>query len=362
MLVSNLAHLKLDNFRSFDSRVFDFDGSQILILGDNGLGKTNILESISLLSTGKSFQGNSLSECVRLGKQVAHVEARGSVDGEEINLSLSILSKDNSLGERASTRYQKNGVKKRKSDVIGTLKSVVFRPEDLELVIGSPAHKRHFLDEVLIQVSKKYALALREYERALKHRNKLILQLREGLATRRDFLFWDEILIRHGDTITRERSAFLNFLNQSVVFPLKGTVEYDRSLMTQDRLHKYATAEVAAGKTLVGPHKDTLIVQVALNGDNKLHDVSLYGSRGQQRLAVLWLKLGQLMYIEKETGITPILLLDDIFSELDDTNREIIFPLFTNHQVIMTSAEQLEALPDECGSGKLIELVRSGVE
>lgn len=353
---SVVSQLVLRDFRNFSEKELQFDAEQTLILGNNGRGKTNILESISLLSTGKNFQGRSLSECVRLGAQVAHATAWGSSDGEEFVLALDIVSKDNTWGERATTRYQRNGVAKRKSDVTGTLKSVVFRPEDLELIIGSPSHKRNFLDEVLVQMSKKYVLALREYERALKHRNKLIAQLREGLATRRDFLFWDELLIRHGDTLTRERSAFLSFINQTVDFPLRSEIVYDHSLMTEERLHKYATAEVAAGKTLVGPHKDAFVVSVATNGNDSLHNVALYGSRGQQRLAVLRLRLGQLKYIESQTKIGPILLLDDIFSELDDINREIIFSTFANHQVIMTSAERLEVLPEECQKGRLINL------
>lgn len=353
---SRIKTLKLKDFRSFKQAEFSFDPQQTLILGNNGQGKTNILESISLLSTGKSFQGRSLSDCVHIGREVAHIEVGGVVEDEELDLAVSILAQHNSLGERASTRYLRNGVKKRKSDVVGNLKSVVFRPEDLELIIGSPSHKRHFLDEVLVQVSRKYDLALREYERALKHRNKLILQLREGLASRRDFVFWDELLIRHGDLITRERARFLSFLNHSVPFPLSGKVIYDSSVMSEERLHKYATAEVAAGKTLVGPHKDAFIMEIALNGDGALYNVALYGSRGQQRMAVLWLKLAQLKFIEAETGTLPILLLDDIFSELDDANREIIFPLFAEHQVILTSAEQIEVLPPEAKGGLLIRL------
>jgi DNA replication and repair protein RecF len=287
---------------------------------------------------------------------VAHIEAMGSADGEDIKLTLAILSKQNDLGERASTRYQRNGVKKRKSDVVGVLKSVTFRPEDLELVTGSPAYKRHFLDEVLVQVNPKYDTALREYEQALKHRNKLILSLREGLAVRRDFIFWDELLIKHGDVLTRERANFVSFLNEGVAFPLKARAVYEQSLMTEERLHKYAVAEVAAGKTLVGPHKDTFVVEVDLNRDGVLHNASLYGSRGQQRLAVLWLKVAQLLFIERETLVQPVLLLDDIFSELDDANREIIFPLFSTHQTIMTSAEKISVLPPECKIGSIIEI------
>src|SRR5258708_7731918 len=128
------------------------------------------------------------------------------------------------------------------------------------------------------------------------------------------------------------------------------------SIMSEERLHKYETAEVAAGRTLVGLHKDSLLIECALTDSAAMSDVALFGSRGQQRLAVLWLKVAQLQFIEQETNIVPILLLDDIFSELDDTNRSIIFSLFTNHQVIMTSAEQLDALPKEGGAGKIIEL------
>lgn len=351
MQPSLIASLKLQDFRNFTKKEFSFHPLQTLILGKNGRGKTNVLEGISLLSTGKSFRGKLLSECIRLGEKAAHIEISAEVENEEIILSLAMLAAD-----RATTRYQKNGVKKRKADVVGTLKSVIFRPQDQELVTGSPSGKRQYLDEVLMQVDKKYVLALHEYERALKHRNKLILKLREGLASRRDFIFWDELLIRHGDTLTRARANFLHYLNSAVDFPLRGKVDYDSSIMSEERLHKYATAEVAAGKTLVGPHKDSFIVNVGLNGDNELHNVALFGSRGQQRLVVLWLKLGQLQFLETETKISPILLLDDIFSELDDVNREIIFPLFTNHQVILTSAEQLEILPPECRMGGLIQL------
>lgn len=356
MTSSWVQKIQLQYFRSFESSVFSFDEKQTLILGNNGKGKTNILEAISLLSTGKSFRGRSLSECVRVGQEVAHIGVHAGVDHEEELLQMSIVAQHTTLSERSSTRYQRNGVKKRKADVVGILKSVVFRPEDLELITGSPKYKRDYLDEVLLQVNKKYHTALREYERALKHRNKLILQLREGLATRRDFLFWDELLIRHGDLITRERARFIHFVNHSVPFPLQASLTYDSSLMTEERLHQYATAEVAAGKTLVGPHKDSLLIDVSLNGDEKLSSVASFGSRGQQRLAVLWLKVAQLQFIEHETQIVPILLLDDIFSELDDVNRSILFPLFENHQVIMTSAEQLGVLPEECKKGIVISL------
>src|SRR5258706_1969774 len=148
MLPSRVSALQLQNFRNFESSVFSLDEKQILFLGNNGRGKTNILESLSLLSTGKSFRGRSLSECVRLGCDVAHIGTKALVLEEDEQLQMTIVAKQSSLGERSSSRYVRNGVKKRKSDVVSVLKSVIFRPEDLELITGSPSLKRDFLDDV----------------------------------------------------------------------------------------------------------------------------------------------------------------------------------------------------------------------
>lgn len=347
--------LQLTDFRNFSKKELSFDMNQTLILGDNGRGKTNILESLSFLSTGRSFRAKLLSDCVREGAEVAHIKLQAMVDDEMVELGGSIVSKASEYSSRASTRFLRNGVKKRRSDVVGVLKTVLFRPEDMELITDGPSYKREFLDDVLVQVDSLYAKSLREYEKALKHRNKLILQLREGLVTRKDFVFWDTILVKHGDVITRARKAFLIFINEYVGFPIKGTVTYDDSIMSEERLHQYAVEEVAAGKTLVGPHRDNFFIKLELSGQH-LSDVARFGSRGQQRMAVLWLKVSALQFIERETKITPILLLDDMFSELDETNREIIFQLFENRQVIMTSAEELQMLPEECKRGRIIDL------
>ena len=354
MIASYIQKLVLQNFRSFPVREIIFDPKQTLILGDNGKGKTNLLEAISLLSVGQSFRSRSTSECVAWGSEVSHVEIACLSGEDELNLKMSIISPENKLGQRGSSKYQRNDVKKKKTDVVGILKSVVFCPEDLEIVDGSPAVRRDFLNSVLVQVSHKYHTALQEYEKALKRRNKLILMLRDGMVSRKDFFFWDELLIKHGDVLTRARAEFVHFVNDLVIFPIKGKLIYDSSIISKERLHQYANAEVGAGKTLVGPHRDSLKIETeqAIG----LHDVAIYGSRGQQRLAVMWLKIAQLKYIEQEAGVAPVLLLDDIFSELDDDNRAILFPLFEDHQVILTSAERLDALPEECRKGAIINL------
>lgn len=344
----------LQDFRNFQTKTIEFDANQTLIVGDNGRGKTNILEALSLISTGRSFRAKTLSDCVRATAQVAHCSVKAIIEDEADELSLSIVSNQSEYSKRASTRFKRNGSAKNRGTIIGLLKTVLFRPEDMELITDGPSYKRDFLDDVLIQVSTHYGKSLREYEKALKHRNKLILQLREGLVTRKDFVFWDTILIKHGDVITRERSRFLHFIGSYVEFPIKGEITYDESIMSEARLHQYAMEEVAAGKTLVGPHRDNFFVKMQIAA-NRLDDVSRFGSRGQQRMSVLWLKVAALQFIERETKTTPVLLLDDLFSELDETNREIIFQLFRGRQVIMTSAEEITVLPPESTKGKVIE-------
>ncbi|HSW89620.1 MAG TPA: DNA replication and repair protein RecF [Patescibacteria group bacterium] len=343
MDVSRVLSLSLTDFRNFSKKAFSFDEKQTLVLGPNGIGKTNILEALHLLSTGKSFRAKLLADCIREGMEAAHIDAVIAEENDETKLHLTIAK---SPTGHTVTHYKRNGAPKRRGDIAGALKSVIFRPEDLELISDGPSFKREYLNDVLVQVSPQYSRSLRDYEKALRHRNKLILQLREGQTTRREFVFWDTLLIKHGDVLTRERGRLVHFINDTVLFPIKGALIYDHSLMTEERLHQYAQAEVAAGKTLVGPHRDSLIVSFALSKNkDDMQDVSRFGSRGQQRMSVLWLKIAALQFIEKETEVSPVLLLDDIFSELDEHNRELVLSLFDNRQVILTSAEDVSTLP-----------------
>ncbi len=347
-----IKQLVVTHFRNFSYQEFSFDSDVTWIVGNNGKGKTNTLESIGLLSTGKSFKSHLLSDCVQTGYDVAHIEANVQVEADAEKIGLSIVSATSQLSKRASTRFKRNGTKKRRGDVTGLLKTIVFRPEDLEIVTQGPSVKRDYLDTVLIQVSRSYAHSHKEYEKALKHRNKLILQLREGAVGRKEFVFWDTLLIKHGDVLTRERERFIHFINTYAGFPLQGHIQYDHSLMSEERLHQYAVAEVAAGKTLVGPHRDSLEVRLDV-GEGRVLDVGRFGSRGQQRLAVLWLKIAALQFVEQETNEIPVLLLDDIFSELDDTNRQLVTSLFDGRQVIGTSAEPEISLPELTSSTTL---------
>lgn len=231
-------------------------------------------------------------------------------------------------------KYLVNGVARRQIDFIGNLRAVLFWPEHLELVTDSPSIRRKYMDGVLVQVDREYRRNMMSYERGLRQRNRLLDLINEGKATRAQLLFWNQLLIRSGGYLTDKRAEFIHFVNSFQSSIVSYQIEYDKSVISESRLEQYKDEEVAAKATLVGPHRDDFVVT-----KNDL-DLSKYGSRGEQRLAILWLKLAELAFIERESGERPLLLLDDIFSELDVEHRTLVLDLLDKQQTIVTSAEE----------------------
>ncbi|MBI4991376.1 DNA replication and repair protein RecF, partial [Candidatus Gottesmanbacteria bacterium] len=276
---------------------------------------------------------------------------------EKIELEI-VLTRGEVMGMNTPVKkYTVNGVGKRMVDFVGELKTVLFWPEDLELVTDSPSLRRRYLDFVLVQADREYRRSLVSYEKGLRQRNKVLEAIRERGAHRHQLLFWDQLLIKAGEYITRKREEYINYLNNS--HPPAGGLnsqidnyhlEYDKSVISEARLAQYSEEEVAAAATLVGPHRDDFKFQIVSNaprpplmvrgGEGELRNLSHFGSRGEQRLAILWLKLGELAYIEETTGEKPVLLLDDIFSELDHEHRKTIFDIIGNQQTIMTTTDE----------------------
>jgi len=214
---------------------------------------------------------------------------------------------------------------------------VLFRPEDVELISGAPDERRRFLDKVLLSVDKTYDHSLSTYEQALKRRNKLLDAIREGAATRYSLTFWDGLMIKHGAVIQEKRREFVEYINslfsRSELFN-KLNLTYDASAISEARLEQYREAETALGYTLVGPHKDDLIIK-EIN-----RDLSVYGSRGEQRMAVLACKMGEIYFLEERTKKRAVLLLDDIFSELDGEHKQEVLRVMAGRQVIVTTADE----------------------
>ncbi len=325
-----LSDLTLVNFRSYTKQAITFAPTTTLLVGPNTAGKTNILEAIMVIATGKSFRADADAQMVRWGAEIGRARA---TDGET---KLEVIVTTGAVGDRKtqSKKFMVNGIARRQLDFVGHLRAVLFWPEHLELITGSPSLRRKYLDGVLVQVDREYRRNLLSYERGLRQRNRLLDLMSEGKAHHHQLQFWDQLLIRAGGSITDSRAAFIDFINRYAMPGVAYRVEYDKSVISQSRLAQYAGEEVAAKSTLVGPHRDDFLV--AKNG----LDVRKYGSRGEQRLAILWLKLAEVAFIEQAVGERPLLILDDIFSEFDREHRELVLDLLGKQQTIVSSAEE----------------------
>jgi DNA replication and repair protein RecF len=333
--------IKLTDFRNFHTKLIELSPKVTVIVGPNAVGKTNILESIYLLATGKSFKAKVEEEMINLKKDIARVKSRIQHNGENMDLEIVLTRGYIDIGKAtpekvARKRLTINAVGKRLIDFAGKLKVTLFGPWDMDLITESPSGRRRFLDDVLSQVDREYIRSLLSYEKGLRQRNRLLFRIREEGISRSQLLFWDKLLIKNGNYITQKREELINYMNDhpeldSQVF----NIDYDKSTISEERLLEYKEEEIAAGTTLVGPHRDDLIFSIA---DKR--DLAKYGSRGEQRMAILWAKLNELNYVEQVVGERPVLLLDDIFSELDHKHRKIVMEYSNKQQTIITTADE----------------------
>lgn len=335
-----LKQLNLQSFRSFTAKSFDFNPGITLIIGPNAIGKTSLVEAIYLLAIGSSLRANKIEEMISFNEELARVKVELENEDKELVSLEALLTRGMVQGRRSQRAlYSVNEVRRRKKDFIGNLLSVVFRPEDLRLVEGSPARRRQFIDNLLCLVDREYATSYKIYTEALKKRNKLLWQIKEGFMSKQVLSFWNMQLLKHGSVLQTKRTRLFNFFN-TVKFALDFKLQQKISVISAERQKLYEAKEIAAGHSLIGPHKDDFSVEFLSSKSQVLNfDVGVYGSRGQQRLAVLWLKICELAFIEKVTQQKPVLLLDDILSELDETSKSYVLKLLKKQQTIITSAD-----------------------
>jgi DNA replication and repair protein RecF len=221
-------------------------------------------------------------------------------------------------------------------DFAGNFKVVLFGPWDMDLVTETPSLRRKFLDTVLSQVDREYRRSILSYEKGVRQRNRLLFRIREEGIARSQLSFWNQLLIKNGDYISQKREEFIGFVNSRPGLRFTDyKLLYDKSVISEGRLEQYKEEEVAAATTLVGPHRDDFAFKI---GNSR--DLAAYGSRGEQRMGVLWLKMAELDFIETKSGERPTLLLDDIFSELDHEHRDIVMEITKNQQTIITTADE----------------------
>jgi len=333
--------INLVNFRNFKKKTIDFSSELTIIVGPNASGKTNILEALFLLSTGKSFKAQIEEEMVNYGADIARVKSKTEMVILEAVVTRGFLDVGNGNPEKiARKKLLLSGVPKRLIDFAGNFRVVMFGPWDLDLVTESPSLRRKFLDTTLSQADREYRRASLSYEKGLRQRNRLLFRIREEGLSRNQLLFWNQLLIKNGDYISGKRGELIDFINsEKELNNTKFEISYDKSSISEGRLKEYADEEIAAGTTLVGPHRDDFAFRIQTLKKEK-RDLATYGSRGEQRMGILWLKLRELAFIEEKTKEKPTLLLDDIFSELDQEHREVVLSVVDNQQTIITTADE----------------------
>lgn len=347
--------IQLFDFRNIKKSAFEFSEGVTVIVGPNASGKTNILESLFLLSTGKSFHARIEEEMVNYNAEIGRVTGKVKEMNLEVILTRGLIDVGNSQPERVPRKkLLVNEVARRLIDFAGNFKVVLFGPWDLDLVTASPSLRRNFLDTVLAQVDREYRRAILSYEKGLRQRNRLLLRIRDEGLSRSQLLFWDKLLIRNGNYISIKRGEFIGFINATGgLNDQEFDLTYDNSAISQGRLEQYINEEIASATTLVGPHRDDFIFNIG--EPRKSRNLDKFGSRGEQRMAILWLKLAELAFIEAKTGERSTLLLDDIFSELDHEHRKVVVGVLDKQQTIITTAD--EHFIEDLGKIEKIKLI-----
>ncbi|MFC4387773.1 DNA replication/repair protein RecF [Gracilibacillus marinus] len=323
----HIKSLHLTNYRNYEDLSIRFDDKVNVFIGENAQGKTNLMESIYVLGFSKSHRTTKDKELIQWSKNYAKIEGSVLKRNREFPMEISITNK----GKKAKLNHLEQ---RRLSDYIGALNIVMFAPEDLNLVKGSPQIRRRFIDMEIGQIQPVYIYHLGQYVKILKQRNHLLKQLQRKQQKEYTMLHvLTEQLIDHAAIIVEKRYLFLRDLQKWAEAIHKGIsrglenlrIDYDTTISANetynrkelkeqfiDDFAKYEAKEIERGTTLIGPHRDDLIFYV--NDKN----VQTFGSQGQQRTTALSLKLAEIELIHQEIGDYPILLLDDVLSELDD--------------------------------------------
>lgn len=349
-----LKKIELKNFRNYEEEEVEFHKKVNIITGKNAQGKTNLLESLYIMSLGKSFRTSKDAEMIGFDREFCRAKSTSVKDGRELEIEITIGR------EGKSARI--NGVKTAKNiDLLENVYMVVFSPEDLKIVKDEPEKRRKFIDRELCQLKPVYYRNLGRYKKVLQQRNSLLKQpeIKEDVIA-----VWDESLAEYGAKIIQERYRFIEKLNnisreisrgitngkEDLELSYETNVEYKEGSEAQKEyfksiIRKNFKKDMLQRSTSVGPHKDDL--KISLKGI----DIRHFGSQGQQRTAALSLKLAEIQLIQEETKISPILLLDDVMSELDSERQNFLIHSLEEVQLFITTTELSKEVKEQLPEG-----------
>lgn len=346
-----LKRLELINFRNYSHLDLDFTRNLNILTGENAQGKTNILEAIQFIAISRSFRTFRDAEVIRWEESLARVH--GEVDRQvrgKVDIDITV--------DRSGRKTFKinNTTKSRLAEIIGQVNVVMFSSQDREIVSGEPAARRRFLNLAIAQTHSDYYFNLAYYNKVLSQRNRLLKSFHDSTSNGALLEAWDEQLLTYGTRLMAIRKRVVNQLSQCAALThsklagggehlevfYRSNVHLERASREEDiraayaaELMRWRKEEIRRGMTLVGPHRDDL--KLLVSGV----EARIYGSQGQQRTAVLALKLAELNLVREWSGESPILLLDDVMSELDDSRRQQVMALTDNvEQILITCSQQ----------------------
>jgi DNA replication and repair protein RecF len=341
-----LKKITLTNFRNYSALDFNFSSPVTVLAGNNAQGKSNFLESIYYLSTTKSPKADSDVEMIKRGEDVMRIQ--GIIDSAEGEVELEIAMQR--IDDALSKRVKVNGVPRRVIDYIGNLSVVSFSPEDINLVNGSPSLRRWHIDLTLAGIDREYKNALTSYEEVVTSKNRVLKRIREGQGRVDELTFWSDKQLETGAIVSQKRQELFDFLNTTEKKFGDFSFEYLPSPISRERLEQYGNREIASASSLIGPHRDDFVFKL----DDR--DLSKFGSRGEHRTAVLDLKISESSFIEKKTNARPILLLDDVFSELDEKHQEHVVNLVSLQQTVIATVDLSDKVKDQLRGAVIINV------
>lgn len=353
--------LELENFRNYGTLSIDFDSGTNILYGDNAQGKTNILEAVFLSATTKSHKGSKDRDIINFTADEAHIRTYVVKDGLENRVDMH-LRKNKSKGIAI------NGQKiKKAADLLGLLNVVFFSPEDLSIIKNGPAERRRFVDMELCQLDSVYLHDLNNYNKIVNQRNKLLKELYFNPGLKDTLSIWDTQLVSFGSKVIERRNVFVNQLNEilyEIHLRLSGGKEklqivYEPDVLAENfekKLGDSQEKDIKFKQTTVGPHRDDF----SFMADGV--DIRRFGSQGQQRTAALSLKLSEIELVKKVTKDVPLLLLDDVLSELDSSRQNYLLNSIGDIQTIITCTGLEEFVNNRFEINKVFEVSNAAVK
>lgn len=352
--------LELKNYRNYQDLQLDFDKGTNIFYGDNAQGKTNILESVYLCGTTKSHRGSKDKEIIRFGEEESHI--RMMIRKDELSYKI-----DMHLRKNKAKGVAINGLPIKKArELFGIVNLVFFSPEDLNIIKNGPGERRRFMDLELCQLDQIYLTDLAGYNHIVNQRNRLLKDLYMNPSLRETLDIWDMQMLQYGTKIIKKRKAFVRDLNQviqDIHHNLTGGIEhlevvYEPSTEAEDFenvLKKNRERDIRMKMTSAGPHRDDL--SFVVNGI----DIRKYGSQGQQRTAALSLKLSEIYLVKEKIKDTPILLLDDVLSELDNNRQTYLLDCIHDIQTLITCTGLDDFVSNQFHLNKVFRVIKGEV-